>query len=189
VQTKQSAGIVPHTRLTMGAIAFMTAAGVIHLALVPQHWSHSPAHGLALAVMGLLEIAWSVAFWRAPSAVKSRLGLVTALGLIFLWAITRVAVAPFGHGGPEEIDAWGVISKLCEGLAAAALVPLAMSPGNEKRRWRTVAAAAAAAVIGAWATYGVALAAEPLLPACDVASAGDHQDHHHDEHQDHGHGH
>ncbi|HYG60886.1 MAG TPA: hypothetical protein VD902_22640 [Symbiobacteriaceae bacterium] len=186
METKQSDGMMTHTRLTIGAAALLAAAGVFHLALAPGHWSHSPAHGLSLAVMGILEILWSVAFWRKPSVGLSRFGLLISLGLVTLWAITRVGTAPFGHGH-ETVDAWGVIIKVCEVLGAAALVPMAMSPGAGRMRYRAVVAVAAAAVIGAWGTYGVALAAEPLFPACDLATGGQHQDHadHANHHADH----
>jgi len=192
VQTKQSVGPQAHTVLAVGGAVFMAAAGIIHLVIATHHWSHSTAHGLSLVLIGLVEIAWGAVFLRARSVMTARLGILLAVGFIVLWAITRVTTAPFAHGGPEEVDTWGVISKLCEGLAAVLLVQPAMSVENAKVRWRAVAIVAAVAVFGAFASYGVAMAADPFVVGCGESAVHQHEgaDHaeHAGHHSDHDHG-
>lgn len=161
-------------RLRFGAAALMIAAGVIHLLITPQHWSHAPVHGLVMALIGVLEIGWGLAYWRTPSVTMTRFGLLMGIGLITLWAITRVAPAPFGHG-PEHIDALGSLSKLCEGLGVAALMPLAVFASGAGARWRALGAMTVVAVVGASVVYGVALAAEPLFPTLEQGTAPHHE--------------
>jgi hypothetical protein len=173
-----NAHALPNQRLSHAAALLMIAAGVIHLALLPAHWAHAPAHGLFFALAGLLQIAWGIAVWRRPSIGLDYAGIVLAGGLLVLWGITRVLPAPFGHG-PEEMEIWGLLCKLAEALAAAALVVLVFrntaTRAGQPAAWRVLGLLLLAAFAIGLLTYGVARAAEPLLPGLRVA-----EEHHHD---------
>jgi glucose dehydrogenase len=146
----------------------MLAAGLIHLVVIGQHWTHAPAHGIFFAIAGLLQIGWSVAFWRKKSQVLQRIGIVMVLSFVCLWALTRVLPAPFGHG-PEEVDVPGLASKACEILCTVALllpmVSVVPSPGMPRSGWRIVLLLVAISLVLTGLTYTVARAAEPLLPS------------------------
>lgn len=154
-------------RLGAWAALLVALAGLIHLLLAPQHWAHAPAHGVFFVVAGIAEIAWGVAVWRRPSLALYYIGLVGAGGLVVLWGITRVLPAPFGHG-PEPIEMMALVCKASEGLSmvvlAALILPATMSGTKRSAVWRSIVLLVVAAFIVGFLTYGVARAAEPVLP-------------------------
>ncbi len=163
--------------LSQAAVFTMMLAGVLHLYVVRDHWAHAPAHGLFFLTAGVLQIAWSIAFLRSDREILRRFGFVGALVLVLLWAVTRIVPAPFGHG-PEEVDLPGVATKLCEVACAAALgLLIAASAAAQPRRtaWRPVVGLAAAALVLTGLTYGVARAAEPILPGLSAEAAEQHE--------------
>ena len=153
-------------RLTAGAVAFIVVAGVLHLWLAPQHLEHV-GHALFLALAGIVEIVWAIAFWRKPSAALYSLGVVLAGAFIVLWAITRITPAPFGHG-PGDVELVGVMSKVAEGAGLAGLVAIALlgfqSGQIQWSIWRMILAPLTLAVVGALVLYGVGVAAEGIFP-------------------------
>ncbi len=160
------------------AIGGMLVAGVLHLAVAAEHWSHAPAHGLFFVVAGIVQIVWSIAFWRSASPPLQKLGFLLAAVLLLLWAVTRVIQAPFAPG-PEEVDAAGLVTKACEAVCVASLVLLIVataSPQARGRSWRTVLGLAILSLLLTGLTYGAARAAEPLLPGL---SAVEHTPHEH----------
>lgn len=154
-------------RIIASAAVLLIAAGLIHLAIAPLHWSHSPAHGWFHLLSGSAEILWGVLFWRKPSPALFRTGMVMAGSLIVLWLITRVLPAPFTHA-PEELDGFGILSKLSEAMGIAALVfaivSNAISRGPRFSVWRTVGALAGTAMIAGGFVYVMGVAIEPLFP-------------------------
>jgi hypothetical protein len=96
--------------------------------------------------------------------------------LVLLWVVTRLAPAPFGHG-PEEVDVPGVATKVCEVACAAALgLLIAAGAATQSRRavWRPVVGLVMGAFILTALTYGVARAAEPILPGLSAEAAEQH---------------
>lgn len=163
--------------LAQAAVLTMMLAGVMHLYVVREHWAHAPAHGLFFLVAGLIQIGWSIAFLRSDTETLRRLGFVGSLVLVLLWAVTRLIPAPFGHG-PEEVDAPGVATKLCEVACAVALgLLIAASAAAQPRRiaWRPLVGLAIAAFALTGLTYGVARAAEPILPGLSAEAAEQHE--------------
>ncbi|MBI5349948.1 MAG: hypothetical protein HZB77_11655, partial [Chloroflexi bacterium] len=155
------------SKLVGSAAAGAMFAGVVHLAIAPVHWSHSPAHGLFHLLSGLIEIVWAISFWRKPSALSSQIGVIITGALITLWTITRFLPAPFSHE-VEEIDMFGIVTKLAEGWAVITLVMLTIS--NESAHqiktsaWRIMTQSLVVAIVGGGLTYYLAIAAEPLMP-------------------------
>ncbi|GBD10893.1 hypothetical protein HRbin23_00543 [bacterium HR23] len=141
-------------------------AGVVHLALTPQHYAHAPAHGILFAVAGLAQIAWAVAFWRRPTLLLWNLGILGAMALIVLWLLTRFLPAPFGHG-PEAVTALGIAVKICEATAVATLVGMLLGKGvvSVPRPGRHALLWVASGVVGGLLFFGVASAVDGYLPA------------------------
>lgn len=143
-------------------------AGAIHFVIIPEHWSHAPAHGLFFLLVGILQIVWGVIIWRKPSLRLYYIGAIMAGWLIVLYVLTRWFPAPFGHG-PEAIRAIDITCKACEALGMAALTVLIFQGltlnANSRIAWRTVMLILLFSIVSGFVTYGAAGAAEPLLPA------------------------
>ncbi|OGO13852.1 MAG: hypothetical protein A2Y93_00265 [Chloroflexi bacterium RBG_13_68_17] len=159
------------------ASAGMLLAGALHLAVAVEHWSHAPAHALFFIGTGLVQIVWSLAFWRSASPPLQKVGFLLAAVLLLLWALTRVAPVPF-EPGPEEVDAAGLATKACEAVCAAALVLMLVAsagPQTSGRSWRTVLGLTFVSLLLTGLTYGVARAAEPFLPGLKAEEAAPHE--------------
>jgi len=155
-------------------------AGIIHLVLVPRHIEHAPAHGLFFLVVGLAQMIWGIMAWRQPAFRLYYIGAVMAGWLIFLYGVTRWLPAPFSHG-PEAIETIDIVCKLCEGIGMISLLILIFQGlvfhASRFTAWRTISAILLISFLAAFVTYGVARAAEPILPWL----AGPVEEHHHDE--------
>ena len=160
----------PRTRRMVGLSAATSAvAGLIHFWLVPIHWYHSHAHAIFFAVIGVAQVLWANEVWRNPTSRLYYVGAIMSGWLIVLYVLTRLYAAPFGHGGPEDIDALGLTCKACE-LAAMLPLMILIFQGellSEGRRiaWETTGLIVIFVLLAAVATYTVARAAEPYFPA------------------------
>lgn len=168
------------------AAGCMAAAGVVHLTLTPFHYAHAPAHGILFALAGAAQVVWAVAFWRKPTLLMWNLGVLGAGALVVLWLITRFLPAPFGHG-PEDVNATGIVVKVCEVIAIATLVGMLLSrrterlaiarPGLHAILWGVSAIAAGLLL------FGVASSVDERLPALGAREEA----HTHQEEGAHGH--
>jgi hypothetical protein len=149
--------------LALSASIFMIIAGLIHFYIVPEHWSHTPAHGLMFILIGIIEVVWGVLFWRKQTIRLFRLGLVIAGASIVLWGITRVFPAPFEQG-PEGLSVIGVVNKIFEGLVMFVLIIWAFSANKEKGLLAQAVLAIIISVIIGSGMYGVGKACEPFFP-------------------------
>jgi hypothetical protein len=170
-----------HARNLITWSAVMTIiAGIIHLVLVPEHVEHAPAHGLFFLLAGLAQIVWGIMVWRQPTLRLYYVGAVMAGWLIVLYGVTRWLPAPFSHG-PEGIETIDIMCKLCEGVGMLSLLILIFQglvfQASRFRAWRTISLILLISFLAAFATYGAARAAEPILPWL----AGPVEEHHHDE--------
>lgn len=155
------------TRQTVTGTALVIAlAGLLHMYAAYGHLDH-PGHALFLLLAGLIEVVWGLAFWRRPSTVLGRAGILLAGSLVLLWALTRVVPAPFGHG-PGEIDSLGVLSKIAEAIGLAGLLTMfflgSQTGAVRWSLWRTMLVLLGLAVCGALLLYGAGLVAEWALP-------------------------
>lgn len=155
-------------------------AGVIHFVIVPEHWSHAPAHGLFFLLVGILQIVWGAIVWRKPSLRLYYIGVIMAGWLLVLYILTRLFPAPFGHG-PEAIEAIDITCKVCEAFGMIVLTILIFHGltlnANMRIAWRAVMLIVLFSIISGFVTYGVAGAAEPIFPALSAQTA----EHHHEE--------
>jgi hypothetical protein len=71
----------------------------------------------------------------------AQIGVILAVSLIALWAITSITPAPFTNE-VEEVDFSGVFTKILETISAAALLAVVVSAtlevGVSRAAWRTV---------------------------------------------------
>lgn len=162
----------------------VASAGILHIAVAPQHYEHAPAHAIFFVVAGIAEIAWALIFLRRPTQQVYYAGLALTGGLILLWALTRVVPAPF-HGQVEAIDLGGIACKISEAAGLAALLMIAAQGGitglakQSMARLVSIAFLLSAAVAGA--SYVAARAAEPLLPSLSAPDHHEEIDHSHEE--------
>lgn len=167
-------------RLDRSAAVLIALAGAIHLVIAPEHWDHAPAHGLFFAMVGVAELAWGLAVWLWPSITLYRIDLVVASGLVVLWMLTRSLSVPFGHES-EPTDAFAIICKLSEALGAVTLCFLifhhSIFSAGRRAAWRIVVLLILVSLGAGLMTYGLARAAEPLLPGLQASVE---QDHHHE---------
>ena len=100
--------------------------------------------------------------------------------LIVLYALTRWLPAPFAHH-PEAIETIDLVCKLCETLGLITLLILIFQGllfrASHRNAWRAIILIILVSFLTAFVTYGVARAAEPVLPWL----AGPVEEHHHDE--------
>lgn len=167
----------------------LAVAGIIHLVLSPEHYSHAPAHGLFFAGAGVAQIIWAYAFWRQPTERLYYIGLVLAGGLVVLWILTRFLPAPFHHL-PETIDIGGIACKISELVSFGALLALAAQGSivglRKQTTLRLLGVALVLSLVVGGVTYVAAKAAEPLFPSLGAPRHENDADHH-EEDSDHGH--
>jgi hypothetical protein len=150
----------------------MLVAGMIHFIVIPHHWEHAPAHVIAMGVIGVLEVIWAILYWLRPSRLLAQVGVILAVSLIALWAITRIAPAPFTNEA-EEVDFSGVFTKTLEAISDAALPAVVVSAapevGADRAARRTVISVLLAAGV-----YEVARATQSLFPQPVMEKMGEH---------------
>lgn len=92
-------------------------AGVIHLALGPDHMTEWVVLGSGFYVSGALQIAWGAALAVRESRAVTLLGLLGSLLFIGVWAVSRTSGLPVGPEAfvPEGV---GLADQVCVGLEA-----------------------------------------------------------------------
>jgi len=113
------------------ASTLLLADGVLHFYVVSEHLSILP-FAVFFVVAGAAQILLGFGLMK-PRPLVYHLALVTTVGLIGLFFLSRTITMPFAEG-PEEYDAIGLLSKVLEGVTLVAL-------GVLLYRWRTAAKA------------------------------------------------
>lgn len=164
------------------AVITMAIAGLIHLYIAPEHWTHAPAHGLFFGLSGAAQLVWALLFRRQTSRWLYIGGLALSGGMLALWIFTQVWTPPFGESA-EPVDIWMISSKAAEFIGFISLITAGLAHRNAARSWLE---AVAVALVGGILFYGVGYAAQPMLP--NLMSLGsDHHDDgaaHSDDHSD-----
>lgn len=142
----------------------MGIAGLLHLWIVPGHWEHAPAHGIAFLFLGIAQVIWPIFLLRRNSPAVQKSGIILAASSILLWILTITLPAPF-EDGPEEVDAIGIVVKLFELAGIVGIVNmLGLALGSSGRALRSAGIQIIFAFIIALAAYSAGKAAEPLFP-------------------------
>ena len=133
----------------------LAGSGLLHMYQGPMHLDHSWEHGTILITVGVVDLAWALAWLTKRSTTLLHVGLFLPVMTVVLYTISRFLPLPF-EGSPEEVTALNLGTQLFEVAGFAALLGVA---ALLHRKARTVAITAAAAFLAAWAFYGAALLA------------------------------
>ncbi len=126
------------------AIGAAWLAGITHLVVALGYYLHTPAQGIWLAAIGLLQVVWALGYWRRPAGLRL-LGQSLLGGMIVLWLLTLTISAPFGaHVWP--LDGALYLTKSAELIGWVALLGEEFSRSPHPRRR------------GQWSTLGLVLA-------------------------------
>ncbi|GHH79445.1 hypothetical protein [Promicromonospora soli] len=161
------------------------AAGVVHCAATPSHWEEWILAGVFFTAATAFQVVWGVLQFLFESAVLRVAGLVANLGLLAVWAVSRVGGMPFGPGAGVPEPA-GPADLIVGALEAVAVVGLLWSLLPRERHgvltpvgYRTVVGLALL-TFGATAVPGVSAALEHSH-AHGTGEGGGHD--HHDMHE------
>ncbi len=159
-----------------GAAAASAAAGVIHLAAVPEHWGTYRAAGVFFIAIGTFQVLWGTLVLGRPSRALYATGAAAALLTIGLWAVSRTTGIPFGPfaGVPEPVGRADVIATVLEEVTVVAIILLASAHLRGRTLARGTHRAGLPLVVGVTAALtGWALAAmhagEHVLNASGLA--------------------
>ena len=75
--------LTPPVRVLLSALS--AAAGVIHLAMVPSHWTESAVEGAGFAITGWFQIAIAIWLLVRPTALVVRAAVVASLAFVVVW--------------------------------------------------------------------------------------------------------
>jgi hypothetical protein len=80
-------------------------AGLVHAAVITEHWSYWLPYGVFFGVVAAAQLGWAVAALARDRIALPRLMVGANLALIALWGVTRTVGLPFGPdaGRPEAI--------------------------------------------------------------------------------------
>jgi hypothetical protein len=158
-------------RLVLGAAAI--GAGVIHLAVVPEHLSEWRPLGIGFVLAGALQVAWGTAIALVDSRRLLRVGAAGSLLFLGVYVLSRTVGLPLG---PEafEPEAFGAADLLCCALevpVALGSYLLAVRPAALRGRLR---AGSAALVAVAFVLVGSATAYATTTPAHQHEAGHEH---------------
>lgn len=154
-------------------------AGVIHLAVTPDHWQAWPLYGVFFLGIALFQLIWAGAVLLVPHQIVLVLGLVANLAAMALWGASRAWGPPIGPGSgtPEPVGVSGVLTVSLEAIAALTIL-MFLAPRRQPaaalgRGGYRLALGGAALAITALTTPGVIAAF-----GHDHGSHGEHGVHH-----------
>ena len=99
-------------------------AGLVHSAVVREHWGFSVVHGAFFAVVALAQIGWGIAALARDRLPGARLVIAGNLAVIALWTVSRTVGLPFGPeaGVREPVGVADLGSVALELVLVAAVV-------------------------------------------------------------------
>lgn len=170
---KRPLDLAPLARVLLSVL--LAAAGVIHLAMVPSHWSESAIEGIGFAVAGWLQIALGVWVLLRPGSLLLKVAMLANVAFIVVWVVSRTWGLPFGDHSWHPHDP-SFIDLVCVGLEAGFVLAagyLLLHPSAGKS-WKRVRLAAFAIVPLAVIALATAALASPSARDHASASHGTH---------------
>jgi hypothetical protein len=149
--------------LLAGAATFSVAAGLLHLAAVPEHWASYRVAAVFFIALGTFQVVWAALVIGRPSRPLYAAGAVASLGTIAVWAVSRTSGLPFGPfaGIAERAGRADIVSTVLEEALVVALILLAYGVGESRRYERPGYRAAVTALLATtgslalWALTGL----------------------------------
>ncbi|MDA2806873.1 hypothetical protein [Nocardiopsis suaedae] len=94
------------------AAAASLAAGAVHVAATPAHLEEWLAAGAFFAATALFQLVWGLAALALRSTFLQVCGLIANLGVLGVWAVSRLVGMPFGPaaGVPEAVGAADLVA-------------------------------------------------------------------------------
>ncbi|MFC7342913.1 hypothetical protein [Saccharopolyspora griseoalba] len=175
------------SRTDLGPVRFLAAfaslgAGLIHLAVTPDHWQAWTGYGVFFLSIALFQAIWATAAIWAPRPPLLALGLAANAATIALWGTTRLWGPPLGPEAwaPESVGVPDALTVALEAVAVLAVVWLLLprAPAAISRGAHHLAVGATFAAVAAVTAPGVVAAF-----GHDHGSHGEHAGH--EEHADH----
>jgi hypothetical protein len=145
-------------------------AGLVHAAVVPEHWVEWTGFGAFFAVVAAGQLGWGLLALGRDRLPLCRLVAAANVALIVLWAVTRTIGLPVGpdRWTPEAVGAADLGSVALEAIVVVAVAVAAWSgrmvTAPRTSGGRVLAGLAAGALV-------VGLVTTPALAA---TSAGEH---------------
>ena len=149
--------------LTNAIAAASVGAGVIHLAVAPEHLREWAPFGVFFLCLGVAQLAWAALAWTRPTRGILLAGATANAGVVLLWLVSRSAGIPIGpeHWSPEAMGFPDVVCTSFEVLLVLGAVLLLRGRDRELGRSGGAVARLAPLLVGA-----------PLTVAAVVSAAG-----------------
>ena len=156
-----------------GVCAALLGSALVHATVVGEHLDEWLVAGLFFLLLEVVEVGLALASLLAWGSRTAQLVLVSSLGTIAVWGLSRTFGMPFGPADFQMRESVGVPDLSCcalELLAAA----LAFRTAVGRTASRTADAPAGWARLGLVVAVATALTAWGLQPALAGDSAGRH---------------
>ena len=153
-------------RVLTNAVALASVgAGVIHLAVAPNHLREWVPFGVFFLVLGAAQLAWAALVWVRPTRSLLITGAIANAGVVALWLLSRSAGIPIGpeHWSPEAMGFADVVCSTYETLIVVTIWTLLRESDRELRPPTSALARFAPAFVGAPLTVAAVLSAAGVL--------------------------
>ncbi|MDQ3493026.1 MAG: hypothetical protein M3452_07180 [Chloroflexota bacterium] len=114
--------------LVLPVATLSLSVGLIHAAVVGDHFVEDSIAGLSFVMVAVFQLAWAVMFARRPQPRLAALGLLVNGLVVAAWLVTRTVGLPFGaHPGiPEPMATPDVLATIFEFLILAGTATLVL---------------------------------------------------------------
>jgi len=99
--------------------ASLFGAAAVHFAFAPDHFDESRVHGAFFFLAGWAQLGLGLAVLLRPGRALLRAVVLVNVGLVLLWAVSRVAGLPFGDDAwvAESVGVPDVVATVLEAIA------------------------------------------------------------------------
>jgi len=158
------------------AALFTLAAGLMHLAVAPEHLREYVAFGIFFIAVGSAQIVLALELASRPTRRLALLVAASSTMLIGLWSVSRTVGLPVGPhpGEPEDIGLPDVLCNLVELLSLPILLALVAWPARRtlRRLWLVAAGTLPSALLSvAMTTIAVSAVMSEMHRAVNAAPA------------------
>jgi FtsP/CotA-like multicopper oxidase with cupredoxin domain len=141
----------------LAAAALVAGSGLVHLAVVPEHWAEYRPFGGFFLVVGVVQLAAACAAWMGPTPERLLGVAVGQAALVALWVASRTTGLPVGPEPwqPEDVGAADIACVAVECLSVLVLAGLAWRGPRVRPRhpMRTLFAGGAVLLVVAVVTF------------------------------------